>query len=178
MLSTFDPAFRLLLRHEGGFSNSSSDPGGPTNLGVTQRQWESYVGHQVSIDDMKALTPNMVEHFYKSRYWDVVQADKLPAGIDDCLFDCCVNSGPGRAVMILQGILGVVEDGILGPNTIAAISAQPAHTTIPDYCEARLAFLQTLPTWPVFGKGWTTRVNGVEQEALAFAGQEKAQLIS
>lgn len=170
MLTTFDPALRLLLRHEGGFVDNPEDPGGCTNLGVTKHQWETYVGHSVSIADMKALTPERVTPFYKNRYWDVVKADSLPAGVDDCLFDCCVNSGPGRAVKILQGVLGLTQDGIIGAQTIAATAARSAHETIPAYCSARLAFLKTLPTWPTFGKGWEARVIEVQAEALAFAG--------
>jgi lysozyme family protein len=174
MLPTFETALRLLLQHEGGFVNNSSDPGGRTNLGVTQRQWEKYVGHPVDEADMRALTPARVSPFYKTEYWDAIKGDALPAGVDDCLLDCCVNSGPGRAVKILQGVLGLAEDGAIGPATITAVSSRSPHDTIPAYCAARLAFLKTLPTWPTFGKGWEARVVEVQTEALAFVSHDKS----
>lgn len=32
---TYDEALRRLLAHEGGYTNHPSDPGGPTNFGIT-----------------------------------------------------------------------------------------------------------------------------------------------
>jgi len=173
MFLTFEPALRLLLRHEGGFVNNPEDPGGMTNLGVTKHQWESYLSEPVTEADMRALTADRVAPFYKNRYWNTVQADKLPAGVDNCLFDCCVNSGPGRAVKILQEVLGLTQDGIIGGQTIAAALTRSVQDTIRDYTNARLTFLKTLSTWSSFGKGWEARVVGVQAEALAFAASDK-----
>jgi lysozyme family protein len=36
-------------------------------------------------------------------------------------------------------------------------------------CEKRLAFLQALPTWDTFGKGWGRRVKETEETALKMA---------
>jgi len=165
MLNNWDRSFKLMLAHEGGYVNHPKDPGGMTNLGVTRRAWEAYKGRAVTEKEMRALTPAKVEPFYKSRYWDVVKADRLPVGLDFCLFDTCVNSGPSRASMILQGILGVVADGAIGLHTIDAIHRQGNSDLIGHYCAARLAFLKTLPTWPTFGKGWGKRVKDVEAQA-------------
>ena len=44
MNTNFDRCLALLLKHEGGFVNHPSDPGGMTNLGVTARVWEEWVG--------------------------------------------------------------------------------------------------------------------------------------
>jgi lysozyme family protein len=35
--------------------------------------------------------------------------------------------------------------------------------------EYRLAFLQRLPTWGTFGKGWTKRVKDVQSVAMEMA---------
>jgi len=37
MKANLIPAMKALLKHEGNFSNHPLDPGGMTNLGVTQR---------------------------------------------------------------------------------------------------------------------------------------------
>jgi lysozyme family protein len=37
-------------------------------------------------------------------------------------------------------------------------------------CEDRLAFLQALPTWGTFGKGWGRRVAEVEKTAFNMVG--------
>ena len=158
-----------LLKHEGGFVNNPADPGGMTNLGVTQRVWEEWLGHPVSEKDMRALTPEIVAPMYKRKYWDKVSGDELPSGVDLMVFDCAVNSGPGRAAKMLQKVLGMTEDGIIGPQTLSRAASADVKTLISDYSEARRVFLKSLPTWGVFGKGWELRVAGVAAESSALA---------
>ncbi len=163
-------AFRALLRHEGGFVNHPKDPGGITNLGVTKRVWEEWTSHPANEADMRGLTPGMVEPLYRERYWRKVRGDELPAGVDLAVFDCAVNSGPGRAAMLLQQAIGVWPDGVIGPKTMAAIKAADAKATVDRFCDLRLAFLRGLPTWPTFGKGWERRVEDVRRQAKGMVG--------
>jgi len=174
MISTFEFAMRHLLRHEGGFVNHPKDPGGMTNLGVTKAVWDAHTGKSASEADMRALTQEAVRPIYKARYWDAVHGDDLPHGVDHCLFDCAVNSGPGRAVKIAQYILHQKVDGSLGPKTLAAICGADPVEFIEDYSQRRLEFLQSLPTWKTFGKGWGKRVAEVEMEAKSFARNREA----
>ena len=169
MISTFDFAMRLLMRHEGGFVNHPSDPGGMTNLGVTKAVWDAHTGKDASEADMRALTQVAVQPVYKARYWDAIHGDDLPHGVDYCLFDCAVNSGPGRAVKLAQYVLHQKVDGSLGHKTLAAINAADPVEFIEDYSQRRLDFLKSLPTWPTFGTGWGKRVSEVEIEAKTFA---------
>ena len=159
------PAMTALLKHEGGFVNHPADPGGMTNLGVTQRVWEEWVGHPVDEKEMRSLTPEKVAPMYKQKYWDKIRGDDLPSGVDMAVFDCCVNSGPGRAAKMLQRVLGLTEDGAIGPNTLSKALSIDSSKLIADYNAARLAFLQALPTWATFGKGWSNRVAAVTTEA-------------
>ena len=163
------PAMEHMLKSEGGFVNHPADPGGMTNLGVTQRVWEEWLGRPVSEKEMRALTPTIVAPMYKRQYWDKVAADNLPSGVDYIVFDAAVNSGPGRAAKWLQTVVGAVADGAIGPNTLKAVAAYPADKLIEDYQALRLEFLKNLPTWETFGRGWDRRVAEVKQTALTFA---------
>ena len=165
MKENFDTALRALLKHEGGYVNHPSDPGGMTNLGVTKRVWEEWVGHEVDEKQMRALTPELVAPLYKKKYWDKVCGDELPTGLDLAVFDLAVNSGPGRAAKMLQKVLGVTQDGAIGPQTIAKALNIDSSKLIADYNAERLAFLQALPTWGTFGKGWGRRVAEVTEQA-------------
>jgi lysozyme family protein len=162
MKENFGLAFHALLKHEGGFVNHPKDPGGMTNLGVTKRAWEDYVGHPVDEAQIRALTPETVETFYRERYWDVIGGDSLPGGVDYCVFDCAVNSGPRQAVRLLQRAARIKDDGILGPNTLNAVRSMDPRLLISRYTAARLDFLQKLPAFTTFGKGWVRRVREVE----------------
>ena len=165
MKNNFDLALKLVLEHEGGFVNHPQDPGGMTNLGVTKAVWEEWVGHPVDEKAMRNLTPQIVAPMYKRKYWDRIRGNDLPDGIDYVVFDAAVNSGPGRAVKWLQGCVNVDMDGALGPKTMAAVKAANPETVVSDYCKRRLSFLQDLPTWSTFGKGWAKRVQEVEEKA-------------
>jgi len=165
MKSNLVPAMKALLKHEGGFVNHPLDPGGMTNLGVTQRVWEEWVGHPVDEKEMRSLTPEKVAPMYKQKYWDKVAGDDLPSGVDLMVFDFAVNSGPGRAAKVLQKVLGVIQDGAIGPKTIAKAESVDVKKLVEDYNAERLLFLQALSTWPTFGKGWGRRVAEVTSEA-------------
>ena len=166
MIGNFDAALRHVLKSEGGYVDHPKDPGGRTNLGVTARTWEDWIGHVPSEKEMRELTREKVAPLYKRKYWDAVKCDDLPAGVDYCVFDCAVNSGPGRAAKILQETVGVKPDGGIGPITLAAVKSLDPVVLINKYTEKRLAFWQSLPTFDTFGKGWTRRGNEVKDEAL------------
>jgi lysozyme family protein len=174
MKENWDFAYTKLIGHEGGFTDDERDPGnklpdgrkGCTNLGVTQRAWEDYINRQVTHDDMRALTPVLVKPFYKTLYWDKVRADDLPHGVDYAVFDTCVNSGPGRAALLLQEAVDAKPDGAIGPMTLNAVRSHNKELLIKDYCKRRLAFMEALPTWKTYGAGWESRVKEVEAMAL------------
>jgi len=165
MKANFDAALKAILHHEGGFVNHPSDPGGMTNLGVTKKVWEEWVGHEVDEKAMRALTPELVGPMYKAKYWDKIKGDDLPEGVDYAVFDAAVNSGPGRAAKWLQSCVGVEPDGGIGPKTLAAVAAFDPKELVEDYAKRRLSFLMDLPHWGTFGKGWGRRVAEVQSTA-------------
>lgn len=167
----FEDCLRLVLAHEGGFSNHRLDPGGATNRGVTKRAWEAYVQRKVSVDEIRRLTVEDVTPFYRSRYW----IEGLPNGVDYVVFDAAVNSGVSRASRWLQECVGAVPDGIVGLKTLAAVDLMEPRDIIIDYTATRMMFLRNLATWSTFGVGWSRRVKEVEATALAQLGSTPEQ---
>jgi len=171
MKDNFEKCLEMLLVHEGGYVNHPSDPGGETNLGVTKRVWQEWVGHDVSEKEMRNLTPTMVAPLYKRKYWDACRADELVSGVDYCVFDVAVNSGVGRAVKLLQSVVGATPDGGYGSITAALVkeAEKDPERLISVYNSKRLEFLESLKAFPVFGKGWSRRVAEVKEKALEMA---------
>jgi lysozyme family protein len=169
MKENWDDSFAAVLKHEGGFVNHPKDPGGMTNLGVTKAAWEAYLGHSVTEENMRALTPFIVKPFYKAQYWDKIKGDQLPSGVDYAAYDLAVNSGTGRAAKYLQQIAGVAADGVIGPKSIEAIKACDPKEAVNALCDMRLDFLKRLPTFDTFGKGWSRRVAEVKDKASSMA---------
>ena len=164
MRANFAVSLKDLLApdREGGFSNDPDDSGGMTNLGVTRAVWQEWVGHPVSEKEMRELTPVKVASLYKAKYWDKVKGDDLPSGIDYCVFDAAVNSGPGRAIKWLQACVGVEVDGGIGPKTLDAVAKADRATLLNDYAKRRLSFMMDHPKWDKYKGGWTKRVSQVQ----------------
>jgi len=166
----FEECLARVLKHEGGVSNDPLDRGGFTNLGVTQRVWEEFVGHPVSEADMKSLTPEKVGKLYKQKYWNAAYCEVLPKGLDYVVFDFAVNAGTGRAVKTLQQAIGLVADGIIGPRTRAAINDANTKDLVAKFSDARTDFYQGIvarkPDQARFIKGWLNRVEEARQLAL------------
>jgi lysozyme family protein len=174
--ANFKDALAYVLEHEGGFVNHPKDPGGATNKGVTIGTLKR-IGIDVDGDgdsdiaDLKALRPQDLERVYRLFYWDKVNGDQLPSGLDYTVFDFAVNGGPSRAVMHLQRALGVKEDGDMGPVTLdAAVKADTAKV-IKAINASRLRFMRALPIWSTFGNGWSRRVADVQEKAIAMASK-------
>ena len=163
MNSNWDKSFQLLLKSEGGYSAHEADPGGRTNLGVTQAVWENWVGHVSGEKEMKSLTPEMVRPLYKKKYWDACKCDELPLGIDYLVFDFAVNAGCGRSSKTLQSAVNTKPDGAIGPQTLQAVANTP--DLIDKFSDEKVRFYKSLPTFSVFGNGWLNRIEHVKRDA-------------
>ncbi len=167
----FARSLALVLKSEGGWSDNPKDPGGATMKGVTLANFRRYVKADATKDDLRHITDAQVATVYRRFYWDAVAGAELPDGVDYAVFDFAVNSGPSRAIKFLQGILGTLQDGRIGPATVKAANAKKPDVMINALCDARLEFLKGLKTWGEFGKGWSSRVSSVRAQALAMAAQ-------
>ena len=164
MQGNFKECLDLVLKAEGGWVNHPSDPGGETNLGVTKRVWEEYVGH--TVESLKKLTKEDVAPLYELKYWRPCYGEVLPRGLDFVVFSMGVNAGPGRSVKLLQSSIGCVPDGVIGPTTRGLISDSNSATLIAKFSESRREYYRSLKNFPIFGKGWLNRVDHEEAQAL------------
>jgi lysozyme family protein len=166
--ANFPPELGDELVFEGGFVDNPQDPGGATDFGITLGTLSHWLGRPASIAELKALTPGVKSAIYRALFWNVIQGDELPGGVDLEVFDMAVNGGPKRAVEILQGCLGgLVVDGVLGQKTLGAVQASPRLPLISLYAARRQAYYRGLSTFGTFGAGWLARVAKCETEAMA-----------
>jgi lysozyme family protein len=175
----FEDCLTRILKHEGGYVNDPLDSGGRTNLGVTQKVWEEWLGHPVTEADMKALTPQKIAPMYKLKYWNPSYCEVLPKGLDYVVFDFAVNAGTGRSVKTLQQAIGCVADGVIGPKTMAAINDANPKDLIAKFSDARANFYQGIvarkPDQARFIKGWLNRVEESRKLALEEYDQDNKQ---
>jgi lysozyme family protein len=145
----FERCLAVTLKWEGGYSNHPDDPGGPTMRGIIQREYDLWRKQQgKKLRPVRQIEESELRAIYRTGYWDAMNCDQLPAGVDLCVFDAAVNSGVGRA----REWAGKAKE-------------------IDAFCDLRLAFLRGLGRlWRVFGAGWSRRVAGIRNEAHLMSG--------
>ncbi len=171
--STYDEALRRLLVHEGGYTNHPSDPGGPTNYGITIYDYRKYVKPDATAADVRAMSVDEAKAIYRKRYWDAQRCNELPAGVDYSIFDYGVNSGVGRSGKVLRRVVGLPDSThVVTDEVLRAVAKRDPKALVIAINDERLAFLKRLRTWPVFGKGWGARVAAVKSVSLRMASQQ------
>lgn len=160
----------IILVYEGGLANVKGDPGGLTNMGITQGTYNSWrARHGDTLQSVAKITGVEVDAIYEAEYWNRMNCDDMPPGVDLCLFDASVNSGVGGATNWAQAVCGLDVDGDFGPKTKAAILAMDPETFIKGFNSRRLGTLERLSTWGEFGKGWAARISNGQKQELAWA---------
>ena len=134
----------FILQWEGGFVNDPADAGGATNKGITIGTFRQFYGQNKTVDDLKAITAEQWHHIFKYGYWDRWKADLINSQkIADILVDWVWASGK-YGIIIPQRLVGVVDDGIVGAKTLAAINAQHPDILLQRIYNARVAYIEDI----------------------------------
>jgi len=155
-MSVFDNIFERLMKHEGGYVNHPSDPGGETMWGVTKRVARAH-GYYGS---MRSLPKSLAKDITEKSYYKAVKGDQLDRLIAWQLTDAAYNHGTRRAVKFLQAAVGASQDGLIGPRTLAAVNKMDKNDVVFLFNAERIEFYTRLRTWQTFGRGWARRVAG------------------
>jgi len=176
MKTKFDEALSFTLKWEGGYSYDEDDPGGETYFGISRvnhPNWPGWAILEASISGPPASDDVMdmaVGLFYRDEFWTPLRCDDMPGGVATALFDTAVNCGKPRASRWLQGAVGVVQDGAIGPKTIAAVNASPDEAirgVINSRSDHYVLIVAKNPALRKFLNGWTNRVMALRQEVGA-----------
>lgn len=160
----------IVAKWEGGYVNDPIDKGGATNMGVTVGAWK-LLGYDKNGDgiinnaDMKLLSKDDFK-FILRKYWDKWQADQIKnQSIANILVDWYWGSGKW-GIVIPQRILGLKQDGVVGPKTLAKINEEidkDAEALFDQIYAARVKFLDDIvknnPSQKRFIKGWKNRLS-------------------
>lgn len=169
LMADFDLFLPLLLKCEGGYCDDPDDPGGETNKGITMDTFchcsHDLLGIEPTSENLKCLSDAHAGIIYKQRYWDKIRGDQIELQeLANIVCDFFVNAGT-HATVLLQRILNskganLVEDGIIGPASLQALSQVPQIEVYRDYKQGRMAYYQKLAQkYPKFLQGWLNRVN-------------------
>ena len=162
----------FILSWEGGFVNDLRDPGGATNKGITLATFRSAFGKDKTVKDLKKITDSQWMTIFKTKFWDRYKADNIKdEWITYLLVDWLWTSGPGNAIERVQKSLGLKVDGIVGNVTINKINSYNGKELFIKLWHLRENFIKTRAQYPIYGKGWLRRLNGIQYSKLLVNGK-------
>lgn len=159
-MKTFNDYLKVILKHEGGYIDHPSDPGGATKYGISQRAFPGLIIKELTVEDASAI--------YYNNYWLKLNLTNISNELLKLhLFDMAVNAGIKPSIKLLQSLIGTTSDGILGPRSEAKIALYEGDI-VEAYKKARINYYKQLivknPKLKVFEKGWINRVNNTKFE--------------
>lgn len=157
-IGRFAVVIPFTLVHEGGarYTNHPADPGGPTKYGITIHDVQKYLKRNATAEDVKRLTKAQAVRIYKRHYWDKIDADHLPVGLDYTMFDYTVNAGEGRSLPALKRCIVKYDERVV--PLIRCVNND------------RMEFQMGLgPRYDVFKRGWRNRIESVTRISLNMA---------
>jgi hypothetical protein len=168
--SRYDRCLAYALMNEGGLSEDKRDSGGTTKAGISLRMLLSIPLSEADINndgvinakDIYALQPEDWKRLYRKYFYDKLVCDDVGSErVAIKLFDSATNLGVRQATVIVQRVLGVRQDGIFGPATLAALNRADENTFLGKYVVALLGFydkcVRAKPSNIAFLKGWQKR---------------------
>jgi len=157
-----------ILIHEGGYNDIKEDAGGATNKGITIATWKANgedkdFDGDIDKDDLKLITVDDFKKIFKKFYWDKMKADEIiNQSVANILVDWIYNSG-SIAIHKLQMILGVTDDGVVGPKTLKMLNSMDQKILFDKIWASRFRFYHEIvknkPSQKIFLKGWINRLD-------------------
>lgn len=146
-----------------GFANDPDDAGGATMCGITIGTYKAYCrskGYPVpTVTRLRNISYEQWRDVLKTLFWDKWKADEIKSQpLANILVDWVWASG-SSGIKIPQRILGVKQDGVVGPKTMAALNASDPKRLFDEIHNARIKFVNDIvarkPSQKKFIKGWT-----------------------
>lgn len=184
-MANFNEAFQILMRLEFSKPEDALDKNptekGWTFMGIYQDAhphwagWDEILGALAYGGDIEKISRALysseklraqVRAFYKEAYWDRMRLDEVESQVKaNEMFIFAVNVGIKPAVRVAQQLVGVVNDGIVGDQTLAAINRFDEARFDKQFDRAELEYYNKLieknPKFRIYANGWRNRALAV-----------------
>lgn len=180
----FFEAYNFTKPAEGLYSIDKDDKGNETFMGIS-RKWHKSLHIWKVIDEAKSiktfpqclLTNNRlldeVMVFYKIEFWDKLNIERIKdSRLQIQIYDWAITSWDD-AVKMIQKLVGVIPDGVIGLKTLEAINGYPdKDELLSEFIEGRKQHYNNIviedPTQKKWLQGWLNRVENCLQYSLKY----------
>lgn len=178
-MANFNIAYQYVEAAEGGYQDYATDPGNfnslgqlvGTNWGISAPVYEDWIGRPPTRQDMEGMSKEEARQIYRSKYWDRIRGDEIHSQeVANVFLDGHVNHGRS-GIRMMQKVVNVDQDGVVGPITLAAINSRPPDSVVRQYIQER----ENLYYWlaenregmAMFLNGWLNRLDMFRQNLPA-----------
>ena len=184
-MANFNEAFKILMRLEFSFPENALHKN-PTEkawtfMGIYQKAHPSWKGWDEILaalaygGDIKKISRMLFDSedlqdevwkFYKQNYWDRMRLGEVASQLKaNEMFIFGVNADTKPAIRAAQRIAGVVDDGIMGEISLAAINKVDEEKFDKEFDRAELEHYNMLikqnPKLRIYANGWRRRAEAV-----------------
>lgn len=194
-MANFNLAYDRTARAEGGYTDNPRDKGNyvcsngswvtgnfpfrcssgsmhlvGTNHGISAPKLYGYMRRLPTVADMRGLTKAAAKDIYKKDEWRRIMGDSINSqSVADIFFDGAVNHGSGTAIRMMQRVVGVTADGVMGSVTLRAINMGNASNIYERFKQARIDLYNSIvardSSQGIFLTGWMRRINSFDDFA-------------
>lgn len=168
-MASFNLALPIVIQHEGtNFVEDPKDLGGATKFGLTLSYIKGSVDDNFTVDQLKDMHIDEATSIYLKYWWNTYNLGSiLNQALAAKVFDTIVNLGPTGGTRQIQKACNEANipidiDGILGPQTIAALSKNPT-LILTNIRKSLVSYYKDIvqynPDQAKFLKGWLARAN-------------------
>ena len=158
----FLKAFKRTHISEGGFTEDPNDRGnwtsGQVGLGELKGTMCGISAMSYPELDIAKLSSKDVEAIYWQDWWVNLEMEQWHPAVAAQLFDAAVNHGMHNTTRMLQRAAGVIDDGIIGDQTRAAVRRLSLEDVLMLFLAERLEFMANIKTFNLYGRGWSRRI--------------------
>lgn len=160
--AAFESAFTRIIGHEGRFQMQPGDRGnwtsGIVGKGTLKGTKWGISAMTYPYLDIQALTEEDAREIYWNDWWLTLGMSLFSTYLSYQMLDAAVNHGMGNATRMLQRAVRVLDDGIIGGKTKAAVEAMEAGDLMLRFLAERLEFMTKAGGWEDYGRGWSRRI--------------------
>lgn len=170
--SDFPKCLGFVWQFDGQKNDAAPTENFATDYGVTQYTWGTAQqrGMIPSNKPISQATKADCEKILQVMFYQDLGCDKMQAGVDLVVFNDGMGCGVEHAAKLVQRLVHVTEDGVIGPETLSAIEAMGAKRFIDAMHDADETYFAALKNAPIYLKGWDRREDEARTLAYQMAG--------